>query len=88
MTEPEHVAEMRGIFPAPCPADRSLLELINRMDARVAADPVSTWEGWECQDDPSGINIPEVLRFRRMWKCYDLEGFGRYRYNMLEAKGH
>ncbi len=88
MTEPEHVSEMRSIFPAPCPADRALLEITNRMDARQSVDPLSAWQGWECQDDPSGINIPEVLRFRRMWKCYDMEGFGRYRYNMLEAKGH
>jgi predicted aldo/keto reductase-like oxidoreductase len=88
MTEPAHIDEMRGIFPAPCPADRALLETTNRLDARLALDPVSTWDGYELQDDPSGINIPEVLRFRRMWKCYDMTDFGVYRYNMLEAKGH
>ena len=40
------------------------------------------------QHDPSGINIPEVLRFRKLMKCYDMKDFGLYRYNMLQSKGH
>ena len=58
------------------------------MDARVGLDPAGAYEGWELLGDPSGINIPEVLRYRRMWQCWDQEAFGRYRYNMFEAKGH
>ena len=34
------------------------------------------------------MNITEILRFRNMWKAYDMETFGKYRYNMLEGKGH
>ncbi|GDY13743.1 oxidoreductase [Planctomycetota bacterium] len=88
MTEPAHVSEMLGTFPAPCPADRSLLEIIHRLDGRLLDDPIAGWDGYELQDDPSGINIAEVLRFRRMLKCHGMETFGKYRYNMLEAKGH
>ncbi len=39
----------------------------------------------ECLPCPESINIPEVLRFRNMWKAYDMQTFVSYRYNMLEA---
>jgi uncharacterized protein len=88
LTEPAHVAEMRGICPADAPLSAQDAAILVRMDARLAHDPYSAFEGWELWPDPSGINIPEVLRFRRMWKCFDMEQFGNYRYNMFEAKGH
>ncbi|MBF0288170.1 MAG: aldo/keto reductase [SAR324 cluster bacterium] len=40
---------------------------------------------YDCLPCPETINIPEVLRFRNMWKAYDMETFATYRYNMLEA---
>jgi predicted aldo/keto reductase-like oxidoreductase len=40
------------------------------------------------ENDPSGLNIPEILRFRMLWKCYDMKEFGLYRYNMFQEKGH
>jgi hypothetical protein len=87
MTAPAHLDEMRGIFPVAVPPPALDLEIEQRLNARILADPVSAYEGHELMPDPSGINIPEVLRFRRLWKCYDLEGFGFYRYNMLQEKG-
>ena len=88
MTRPEHVSEMLGIMPVTVPATPAELAIRLRLDARQAIDPATAWEGYECAHDPSGINIPEVLRFRRMWKCFDMRGFAEYRYNMLESKGH
>ncbi len=41
----------------------------------------------QCLPCPEAINIPEVLRFRNMWKTHDMEAFVAYRYNMLEAHG-
>lgn len=88
MTELPHFEEMRGTFPTSIPlAERDLLTQI-RLDGLLARDPISVYEGYEFEGDPSGINIPEVLRFRRMLKCYDMESFARYRYNMFEEKGH
>jgi predicted aldo/keto reductase-like oxidoreductase len=55
---------------------------LRRLDARV--DALSSYDGFELDDDPSGINIPEVLRFRRMLECYGMRDFGRYRYNMFQ----
>ena len=87
MTKPPHVTEMQGIFPAATPLDAPTRAILNRLESRLSVDPVSAWEGWEYRGDASGINITEVLRFRRMWKCYDMQDFGLYRYNMLQAKG-
>lgn len=87
MTEPGHIAEMDGIFPATVPMSAADQRIGHELDARVLVDPISAWEGYEMVGDPSGINIPEVLRFRRLAKCYDMHGFGVYRYNMLESKG-
>lgn len=88
MTEPAHVSEMQGVCPAGVPLTAADLAIQLKLDQRIALDPVAAWDGYEHLDDPSGINVPEVLRFRRMWKCWDMHGFGVYRYNMLQAKGH
>ncbi len=88
LTEPSHVSEMLGVCPATTPLSARDLAITARMDARTALDPIGSYEGWELLGDPSGINIPEVLRYRRMWQCWDQEAFGKYRYNMFEAKGH
>ena len=88
MTRPEHVREALGVMPVSVPFTANELAIQIGLDNRLANDPVSAWEGWECLGDPSDINIPEVLRFRRLWKCFDMRGFAEYRYNMLETKGH
>ena len=88
MTDPAHFQEMLGVFPTSVPLSEADLGVQLRLDARLAVDPLSAYEGYELAGDPSGINIPEVLRFRRMLRCYDMLAFGRYRYNMFEEKDH
>lgn len=88
MNEPVHFDEMLGIFPTSVPLSPDDLAIQQRLDARLSVDPLSAYEGYDMIGDPSGINIPEVLRFRRLLKCYDMEAFGKYRYNMFDAKGH
>ena len=88
ITEAAHLDEMRGIFPASVPLSAADLAIEQRLDARRAEDPLACWDGYEMLGDPSGINIPEVLRFRRMHRFYEMQDFGRYRYNMLSSKGH
>jgi uncharacterized protein len=88
MTEPAHFSEMSGIFPTSIPLSAADLTAQVRLDARQELDPLSAYEGHELFGDPSGINIPEVLRFRRMLRCYDMLAFGLYRYNMFQEKDH
>ncbi len=84
VNQPEHFEEIPGIFPVSIPLSAEDAAIQARMDARLTADPLSAYEGYELDGDPSGINIQEVLRFRRLLKCYDMRAFGRYRYNMFE----
>jgi len=88
MTEPEHLEAMRGIFPVEVPMSERDRHVEQAMNERLLADPWAAWDGYEMTGDPSGINVPEVLRFRRMLRCYDMETFGLYRYNMFSEKGH
>jgi uncharacterized protein len=84
LTDPAHVSEMLGALPATVPLSERDHAIQRRLDAQV--DALSSYEGYELDGDPSGINIPEVLRFRRMLKCYGMRDFGRYRYNMFQPK--
>jgi len=81
MTDAEHVREMQGALPVNVPLSAADHAILQRLDAQV--DPLSSYDGYELDGDPSGINIAEVLRFRRMLKCYDMRTFGKYRYNMF-----
>lgn len=88
MNEPAHFDEMRGILPVSIPLGARELQIQHALDARLSRDPWAGYAGYELEGDPSGINIPEVLRFRRMLKCYDMLDFGVYRYNMFSPTNH
>ncbi len=85
MTEISHFDEMEGIFPAKYPLSLEEQKIYLELDKQILNDPYAAYEGYELSNDPSGINIPEVLRLRRLWKCYDMLDFGRYRYNMMHV---
>ncbi len=88
MTEEAHFEEMSGIFPVSVPLSQAELEIECRMNNAVLKDPVSAYEGFELYGEAAaGINIGEILRQRRMWKCYDQQSFGFMRYNMFQDKG-
>ena len=85
MTEPSHFEEMRGVLPISSPLSDSDALVQARLEARLDQVPHARYEGHELGDDPSGINIPEVLRLRRLWRCYGLTGFAQFRYNMFSG---
>ena len=86
ITEAHHFEEMKGIFPSAWNDAENEIQL--KLEKFLNDDPYSGFEGWELTNDPSGINIPEMLRLRKLWKCYDMSGFGKYRYKAFEDKGH
>jgi len=43
---------------------------------------------YACLPCPESIHIPEVLRLRNLAIAYDMQAFGRYRYQMFENAGH
>ncbi len=86
ITEAPHFEEMKGIFPTIW--EETEKEIQHSLEEFLKDDPYSAFEGWELENDPSGINIPEMLRLRKLWKCYDMSDFGKYRYKAFEDKGH
>jgi uncharacterized protein len=81
-------SHLNGIFPAPAPMSLEDSLIKQLLDDQKKLIPYADFDGYVMENDPSGINIPEILRFRMLWKCYDMKDFGIYRYNMLQEKGH
>ena len=79
MTEASHFDEMKGILPISVPFGKTEQEIKLKLDSFLLDDPYSFYEGYELLNDSSGINIPAVLRLRKLWKCYDMKGYGKYR---------
>jgi predicted aldo/keto reductase-like oxidoreductase len=77
-----------GIFPAPAPMSVLDNQIKKRLDDQKLQVPYADFDAYCMDNDPSGLNIPEILRFRTLWKCYDMEEFGLYRYNMFQEKDH
>ncbi|MDC7219139.1 MAG: aldo/keto reductase [Spirochaetales bacterium] len=88
ITEESHFKEMEGLFPLSLPLPRLDREIQCRLDQRYLEDPYSSFEGYGQQEDPTGINIPEFLRLRSLWKCFDMTEFARYRYNGHSPDDH
>jgi predicted aldo/keto reductase-like oxidoreductase len=88
MIEKSHFDEMKGIFPVSVPLNETDSKILNEMDRQLLLDPYALYSGYDLANDPSGLNIPEILRMRRMWKCYDMIEFGKFRYNLFEPEHH
>ena len=88
ITEPEHFQEMSGIFPFNVPWTAEDQNIKHKLDGFLTNDQYSTYDGYDLQNDPSGINIPAVLRLRKLWKCYDMKDFAKYRYKIFQQKDH
>jgi len=88
ITEPAHFEEMRGIFPLSVPSSKTEQKIKLKLDSFVLDDPFASYDGFDLQNDPSEINIPAVLRLRKLWKCYDMNVYGKYRYKIFQQKGH
>ena len=88
MHQKSHFEEMKGIFPFQVPWSKTEQDTKFLLDSFVQNDPYGTYDGYDLQNDPSGINIPQVLRLRKLWKCYDMKEYARYRYKIFEQKSH
>lgn len=80
--------ETEGIFPTSIPLSEHDMKTRYELDNQRLLDPYADFDGYSMANDPSGINIPEILRFRTLLKCYEMENFGKYRYNMFKENDH
>lgn len=88
ITEPEHFTEMEGIFPFTVPWSEAEHRIKLKLDSFLLDDAYAGYDGIDLEGDASGVNIAEVLRLRRLWKCYDMKDYAKYRYKIFENKGH
>ncbi len=88
MTEKSHFEEMKGIFPVTVPWTEQEQKSKQILDNFLNDDPYSGYDGYELENDPSGLNIPEMLRYRKLWKCYDMVDYGKYRYKTMGENSH
>ncbi len=88
MHQKSHFEKMKGIFPFQIPWSKTEQDTKFLLDSFVQDDPYGTYDGYDLQNDPSGINIPQVLRLRKLWKCDDMKEYARYRYKIFEQKSH
>lgn len=77
--------DIDGIFPVSIPLSPDDAAIKHKLDDQKLLDKYADFEGYAMANDPSGINIPEVLRFRKLLRCYDMKKFGEYRYNMFKV---
>jgi predicted aldo/keto reductase-like oxidoreductase len=80
--------DIPGIFPTSTPLSATDANIKHLLDSQRLIDPWAEFDGQCMANDPSGINIPEILRFRTMLKCYDMREFGQYRYNMFQENDY
>ncbi len=86
--EPEHFSQNLSILNGEdytSPTSRVIQE---KMDAPLSKISSLCTLCAECLPCPEEINIPEVLRFRNLLQAYEMEDYGKFRYNMFEGEGH
>ncbi len=86
ITETSHFEEMRGIFPTNWSEKEQNIK--KELDNFLQTDEYAGYDGHDMVNDPSGINIPAVLRLRTLWRCYNMKDYGKYRYNLFQVKDH
>ncbi len=86
MTEASHFEEMKHSFPIQWTEMEKNIQ--SKLEDFLNDDPYSYYDGFDLQKDESGINIPEILRLRKLWKCYDMSEYGRYRYKIFGKNNH
>lgn len=88
ITEASHFEEMKGIFQTNEIWSAQEENCKQILDSFLTDDPYSGFDGYQLENDPSGLNIPELLRLRMLWKCYDMLEFGKYRYKTMGENDH
>ncbi|TRX63290.1 aldo/keto reductase [Carboxylicivirga sp. M1479] len=84
MTELAHFNEMNGIFPSTNTNDQAAK---HQLDLMLKDDSHSWYDAYDL-DHSTNLDIPLLLHWRKLWKCYDLLDFAKYRYKELKTPNH
>ncbi|WP_075591435.1 aldo/keto reductase [Labilibacter marinus] len=88
ITEPQHFDEMNAIFSRTDRTKELDLMAKQRLDNRLNDDPYSNFDAYPYQDNGSELDLPLLLHWRKLWKCYDMLDFAKYRYKELKTPNH
>ena len=86
--EPEHFPQNLSILNGEDYTSQARRAIQEKMDAPLSKISSLCTLCAECLPCPEEINIPEVLRFRNLLQAYEMEDYGKFRYNMFEGEGH
>ncbi len=85
MTDPAHFEEMKGIFKVENDTLDNDQSSKNVLDKMLNEDLYSDYKGYELRGNTGELNVEWLLRWRRLWKCYDMLDFAKYRYKELKT---
>ncbi len=89
-SQPEELLEPLSVcdrdYPLTSIETEILQRLASELNATLASDLCRQCD--RCLPCPEAINIPEILRLRNLTIAYEMQDYGRYRYQMLENAGH
>ncbi len=85
MTDLEHFNEMKGIFDITTATPEKDQKAKQVLDDMENDDPYAKYKGVEMRDHSGKLNIEWLLRWRKLWKCYDMLDFAKYRYKELKS---
>ncbi len=88
MTEEAHLDEMNGIFPSDGQYLQKDLESKNQLDEMVFEDEFAAIDAYNLKNETSDLDLPLLLHWRKLWKCYDMLDFAKYRYKELKTPNH
>ena len=88
MHEPNHFSQNLALLNQENYSDLQFSKIKKEMDAPLTKIANLCTLCDQCLPCSENINIPEILRFRNLIEGYDMEDYGRFRYNMLEGQGH
>ncbi|MZH02831.1 MAG: aldo/keto reductase [Nitrospinae bacterium] len=84
--EPEHFSQNLSILNGEdYTENRAVQEKMDVSLTKISSPCTLCAECLPCSEE---INIPEVLRFRNLLKAYEMEDYGKFRYNMFEGEDH
>ncbi len=84
MTEATHFSEMQGIFDFSGNTHHKDMVSKSILDDMLNEDPYAKYLGDELRGHTGKLDIELLLYWRRLWKCYDMLDFAKYRYKELE----
>ncbi|MBE9018957.1 aldo/keto reductase [Chroococcidiopsidales cyanobacterium LEGE 13417] len=87
---PEELNVPLQVADCDAPLTDAEIKVLQRLETHAATTLASDRcsQCYKCLPCPEKINIPEVLRLRNLTIAYNMQEYGKYRYQMFENAGH